>query len=77
MSHFYGVLNGQRGEATRCGSKASGLTVTAASWNGAIAVHLYVDDDGNDCFEVREKAWRGHGIERVISTGLIGKRATP
>ena len=29
MSHFYGVLGGSRGEATRCGTKKSGLVTYA------------------------------------------------
>ena len=40
MSHFYGVLTGSRGQATRCGTKNSGLNTTAAGWKGAIEVYL-------------------------------------
>jgi hypothetical protein len=41
MAHFYGTLKGQAGEATRRGSKGSGLKVAAASWNGAVYVRLW------------------------------------
>jgi len=33
MSHFYGTVQGHRGEATRCGAKSSGLTSTANGWD--------------------------------------------
>lgn len=73
MSHFYGTLDGNRGEATRCGSKDSGLRTTAASWAGAIKVELSVDDEGRDCFEVRQIPWRGKGVSYVIAKGLVGE----
>ena len=40
MSHFYGTIRGQAGQATRRGSKSSGLTTEAASWNGVVRVTL-------------------------------------
>lgn len=73
MAHFFGSLQGQRGEATRLGSKASGLQITAASWNGAIHVELF-ERDGKDYFVVRESKWHGSGKERVIAEGEIGNQ---
>lgn len=32
MAHFYGTLNGNRGEATRLGTKASGIEATVETW---------------------------------------------
>lgn len=72
MSHFYGTLKGARGEATRCGSKNSGLRVVAASWKGAIEVLLY-EDDGVDKFVITEIPWRGAGVRRTIAMGALGK----
>lgn len=72
MSHFYGTLQGARGQATRCGSK-SGLNTVAASWNGAIRTDLYVDDQGRDCYVVREIRWQGRGVDREIARGVIGQ----
>ena len=46
MSTFYGTLQGCRGEATRCGSRASGIKASAQSWDGSIITELsYTDDD--------------------------------
>lgn len=36
MSEFYGRLRGSRGEATRCGTKSSGIKVTAETWHSII-----------------------------------------
>ncbi len=53
MAHFYGTLKGQAGEATRRGSRNSGLRVTAASWQGAVYPYLWHDEKtGKDCYRV-------------------------
>lgn len=72
MSHFYGVMQGSRGEATRCGTKASGLQVTAASWGGAVQVDLYLDSMGRDCYRVTMKPWRGAGDSATLAEGVVG-----
>ncbi len=74
MSHFYGVLNGSAGQATRCGSKNSGMLTQAASWAGAIECVVYRDQsDGKDHFTVREIPWQGCGQRRHIASGIIGE----
>lgn len=45
MSHFYGRIQGSRGEATRCGTKSSGLTVSANGWNIGASITLSYDDE--------------------------------
>lgn len=78
MSHFYGTMQGVRGKTTRCGTATSGLQVVAASWSGAIEVTLYQDEDGEDCFIVRQIPWNGHGVTQTIVEGsLIGSPALP
>lgn len=56
MSHFYETLKGNRGPATRCGTKGSGMHVQAASWDGCVDVQLFVED-GIDTAVVRLKQW--------------------
>lgn len=46
MSKLYGSLQGCRGEATRCGSKNSGMRASVQSWNGSLV--SYMDLDEND-----------------------------
>lgn len=74
MSHFYGVIQGGRGQASRCGHKSTGMVATAASWSGAIEVCLFFDETtGKDRFKVRQRPWHGHGVERVIVEGIVGE----
>lgn len=72
MAHFYGTVRGARGEASRCGGKASLLTTTAASWNGAIKTTLFVDTSGRDCYLVEQIPWHGAGTSRILATGVVG-----
>jgi len=62
MAHFYGIVRGQaKTEGTRRGSPNSGIGTVAASWNGAVSVELYVNENGEDCASVRltPLAWQG------------------
>lgn len=73
MSHFYGTLKGSRGEATRCGTKNSGLDVTAASWAGAIRTRVWHDGAaGVDRYDVSLIPWHGAGASRVLAQGIVG-----
>ncbi len=73
MSHFYGTLNGSRGEATRCGTKQSGVRTIAASWKGAIQVDLFHHSDGTDRFEIRMIPWENVGEQMLIACGKVGE----
>ncbi len=73
MSHFYGTLQGNRGEATRCGSRASGVTVVAAGWGGAIQVTVY-EQEGVDKFMVRQMPWSCGGVSEFLAGGVLGER---
>lgn len=44
MSHFYGTVQGGRGQAHRCGHKTSGLRVSAKTWQREVQTHLYHRD---------------------------------
>ena len=45
MATFYGGVSGNRGEATRQGSKESGLRVYAQSYNSRVTVNYGLDRD--------------------------------
>lgn len=51
MSRFYGSMRGGRGEATRCGTPASGLTGHIRGWNVGGRVDCS-DRDGSGVVEV-------------------------
>ena len=71
MAHFYGTLEGNRGKATRCGTKIGGLSVTAAGWGGAIYVKLF-EQDGVDHYTVSIGPWQGSGGSYVkLASGKL------
>lgn len=51
MSTFYGRVLGNRSEATRGGSRASGFMCSAQSWDGSVITRLWYDN--NDALQVR------------------------
>ena len=74
MAHFYSTTTGRAGTATRCGTKSSGLTTTAAGWTGAINVYLSHDEKtGKDMYHVHQIPWKGKGLGRVLATGFLGE----
>ena len=74
MAHFYGSLQGARGEATRLGGKASGLRTKAASWEGAVSVRLYFDEQNDrDMCEVWLEPHEGRGVRKFIYHGPVGE----
>lgn len=75
MSHFYGTLQGSRGEATRCGTKHSGVTTVAASWKGCIQVRVWYDEKTKtDKYLICQEPWQGHGISESIASGTLGEK---
>lgn len=76
MSHFYGILQGNRGEATRCGSKDSGMETYCASWDGAVRCMAYVDEEtGQDFVRVELTQWQGRGTYKVLYNGPISGKS--
>jgi hypothetical protein len=74
MAQFRGTVAGQRGEASRLGSKNSGLVVTANGWNAGVTVRASVDGDGNDVFKVYATGGSGYsGRNQHIATVRDGE----
>lgn len=75
MSHFYGYVQGNRGDASRGGSKRSGYQAVAASWQGCVKVRLWHDEaTGKDMVSVDKDQWtNGAGIRKNLYTGPVGK----
>lgn len=73
MAHFRGTIKGQRGEASRLGSKKSGLTVEAASWQGKVVVRLCADEHGGpDEAVVSLEPHHGQGTSKELYRGPVG-----
>ena len=74
MSHFYGSIpsSSRATVPTACATRHTGLTVTAASWAGAITTRLWVDSAGIDRFDVIMAPHQGTGDHLTIATGVVG-----
>lgn len=70
MSKYYGTLQGAKGGVSRCGTANSGLTTIAASWHGAIRVHLW-DENGVTNFTVDAVPWHAIGSSRHLAHGAL------
>lgn len=73
MAHFYGTLEGNRGRATRCGTKGSGVLTQTASWSGAVRVSAWYDEKADrDMVDVSLIQWHnGAGVNRLLYSGPI------
>lgn len=73
MSHFYGIIEGQaKTQATRTGSKFSGLETHCASQQGAIRCVAYIDENEIDCVLIEKTTWQGKGKYKLLYEGPIG-----
>lgn len=78
MAHFYGTLQGSRGQATRCGAQSSGLQTVAASWEGSVHVRLFYDAEKScDMATVSLEPWNGVGTSRVLYHGPVSGLVRP
>ena len=71
MSRFYGVVQGNRGDAHRTGSTESGIDATAASWAGAVTAKVYVGEGDEDWVDVRFCKWSGCGSDLSLYEGPV------
>lgn len=69
MAQFYGRLQGARGEATRCGSKASGMRGTVETWSYVVASDVWIREGVEwATVEIRTKHGR---MVRVLYDGPL------
>ena len=47
MSHFYGEMQGNRGEVSRTGSKTSGFSAHIRGWNIGVKIQCWHDEKTN------------------------------
>lgn len=74
MSRFYASIHGNRGEATRQGTEASGITGHIRGWEVGIKVEGFVNGEGNDAFRVYLTGGSGHfGKHKLIGEFTEGE----
>jgi hypothetical protein len=61
MSEFYGRIQGNRGEATRGGTKASGISATAETWHSVIRAEQHMSSASASGHEATVSVSGKHG----------------
>lgn len=69
MGHFYAEIQGNRGMASRMGSKASGITGHIRGWTSGAKTVCRTNELGQDIVEVFLTNGSGHANDKV--TGLV------
>ena len=73
MSQFYGSLLGNRGKATRQGTKASGIEGHIRGWNMGIRVVCFYDKEtGKDVVRAYRTGGSNHASDLELITELTG-----
>lgn len=77
MAHFYGVVQGNRGEATRTGSKNSGMYAEAKGWDlgGAVST-IYSPELSTDVITFCTTRDNGRTSSLVASFAVIDGKLT-
>jgi len=66
MSHFYSSIQGSKGEATRCGTKNSGVRGVVKGWNEGVYVEaIHHDLTDEDIFEIWINGGSNHTHEPI------------
>ena len=68
MAQFRATIEGQRGEASRLGSKNSGLVARINGWHGGVRVEARHSETIGDCFDIYATNGSGYGT----SAGYLG-----
>lgn len=79
MSHFYGDLSGNRGEATRCGTKSSGIAAHVRGWSFGVRAHVFYDEE-TDTDHARvylTSGSRGDYSDKYLGTFSLDDLKTP
>jgi len=73
MAHFYGELQGNRGETTRCGTKDSGMYAHIRGWDIGVIVDI-MHIEGKDVVKIyKTKGSNDPGQHKVIATLIEGE----
>lgn len=68
MSKFYGMIQGNRGVATRGGSKNSGIKGSVQSWDGSCQTELWYNDSNELMIRLSiSEGSSGYGSETLFS----------
>lgn len=70
MAQFRAVIKGQRGEASRLGSKGSGIVAHIDGWDSGVSVYGSTHEDGGDVFGIYVTGG-SNAAQREVSIGCV------
>jgi hypothetical protein len=77
MAHYYSTIKGHRGQASRCGSKTSGITTTANSYSVGATVDInYSEKLQTDIVTIYHTQGSDSRPERLISYAIVNNQFT-
>jgi hypothetical protein len=68
MSRFYAEIQGNRGEATRMGTPASGMYSHTRGWDVGCRVSMHVDENGEDVCDIYLTAGSNGGQSKYLGS---------
>lgn len=76
MAHFRAVIRGNRGDASRLGSKDSGMVAHVDGWHTGATVRIW-HCDGRDLVSVyRNGGSNGNGTEKLVAQWFAAEPIT-
>lgn len=77
MAHFRAVIKGNRGEASRLGTKRSGVYARLQTWGHDLVLNMHHDEEGQGdwvTIEIAPHDSSGHAV-RVLDVNLTTGKA--
>jgi|2_EtaG_2_1085320.scaffolds.fasta_scaffold88629_2 hypothetical protein len=73
MAKYRGIVQGNRGAASRLGNNSSGITVEAQSWNGKVVVRMWSHTEhcNTMAFTVNLEPHEGSGPSTPLASGTV------
>ncbi len=72
MSKLYATIDSDAAKTQATRRAHRNVSVTAASWHGAVTVELTIGEDGTEQFTVRQRLWHGAGVNQLLASGIVG-----
>ena len=75
MSHFYADIQGNKGQASRCGTKESGISGHIRGWNIGVVVSIEYDmKNDRDIVRVYKTGGSNHYGESILIAELTDSK---
>lgn len=67
MARYYATVQGNRGAASRCGSKHSGIRATANGWDTGAEIEIRYENERDVVYVYRTNGSNGFGARQLVA----------